>query len=1190
MHKLACVASALLLLSALPSATPAASAPQGAGEPTILELGKPIERELRGGETHPYKIHVEAGQFVHVVVLQKGIDVAVTLRDPNGKQIVNSDSLNGSYGPEPVSAIAATSGDFRLEVVAGDAPAGRYEVQLATLRAPLQSDRTRMEAERVYMQGVDLFSQGNQQSMAAAADKWSQSFALWKSLNDTYGQALSLSCSGAALKLQAPDQALKFYNQAVPLWRAVADRDGEATTLNNIGMIYTTRGEERKALEYYTQALPLFRAAADGGGEATTVSNIAAVYDNLGDKQKALDYYAQALPLVRAAADRALEAATLNNIGAVYRDLGEKQKALDHYAQALLLRRAVGDRAGEAITLNNIGVVYGDLGEKQKALDYYAQALPLVRALGDRAGEAKTLSNIGLVYSALGQNRKALECFAQALPLLRAAGDRKGEARTQSNIAGVYDAMGEKQQALEYDEQALPLFRAVDDRAGEAITLNNVGLIYDDLGEHQKALQYFAQALPLFRAVGDRASEAIDLNNTGIAYEALGEHQKALDYFAQALPLSRAVGDRYGEASTLGQIGRVYATLGKKRMALDDFAQALRLHRAVGNRDGEAIVLSRIGQVEDELGQKQKALDDYGQALSLFQAVQDPLGEARALLNLMTYWKAQGRPSLAIFFGKQGVDRLQQVRRNIQGLPKEERQSFVKSNEDYYRDLADLLIQEGRLPEAQEVLDLLKLEEYAEYSHRRSGADSPFQPVTRTRSEQTAEQAGDPIQADLTGLGNQWLELKRKSSRTPQEQTQYDQLGQRLDAANQRWKQYLDGLYADFGKGDQANRSVQSIKEASSSLRNLLREMNPGTVALYTLVLDQKCVLFVITPAVMVAREAPVSKVALRSKVFAFVGALAGHQPEPDLLPKSQDLYRTLLAPVEKDLELAHAQTLLWSLDDVLRYVPLAALHDGKQYLAERFANVVITTTGLANLAPPQVAAWRGVAMGVSKNYDGLGELTAVPGELNAVVSSAAMQGSHGPIPGDILLDDAFTEKNLAAALEQPPPLLHMATHFVFNPGDDERSYLLLGGKNEGGKGYHLSLADLRNESRLNNFVGMELLTLSGCETGMGSKDSDGREVDSLGIVGQLNGAKSVVATLWKVDDASVGVLMESFYRFWITPPGMPKCEALRQAQLALLHGAAIPGAASASPTADQTAQYSNPYYWAPFVLMGNWK
>jgi CHAT domain-containing protein len=341
----------------------------------------------------------------------------------------------------------------------------------------------------------------------------------------------------------------------------------------------------------------------------------------------------------------------------------------------------------------------------------------------------------------------------------------------------------------------------------------------------------------------------------------------------------------------------------------------------------------------------------------------------------------------------------------------------------------------------------------------------------------------------------------------------------------------------------------------------------------------------------MVARDVPVTRAILRAKVFAFKGAIAGRQPEQDLLPKAADLYKILIGPIEKDLEQAHANTLVWSLDDVLRYVPLPALHDGRQYLTERFSTVVLTTASLGNLREqPQVAAWRGLAMGVSKDYDGLGELSAVPSELDAVVTSATVKSSHGPVQGAIMLNDSFTEKGMEAALDQPPPLVHIATHFVFNPGDDQRSYLLLGGEDTGGKGYHLSLADFRDRQGV-NLAGVELLTLSGCDTATGSKaNSDGREVDSLGIVGQMKGAKAVVATLWKVDDASVGVFMGTFYRLWTTKPGMSKAEALRLAQLSLLRGSANPAGDNQSPSVNQATPYANPYYWAPFVLMGNWK
>ena len=894
----------------------------------------------------------------------------------------------------------------------------------------------------------------------------------------------------------------------------------------------------RIAIQKYLASLPLWRAAGDRYEEALTQDDVASVYSSLGEKQKALDYYNQALPLRRAVGDRAGEATTLNNIGLVYDNLGEEQKALDSYSQALPLRRAVGDRAGEAITLSNIGSVYDALGEKQKALDYYNQALPLLRAEGDRADEAMALNNIGAVYDDLGEKQKALDYLNQSLPLRRAVGDRAGEAATLTNIGGVYNALGEKQKALEYYNQALPLERAVGDRAAEAATLNNIGFVYSDLGEKQKALDYYNQALPLRRAVGDRAGEASTLNNIGLVYDNLGEKQKALDYYNQVLPLERAVGDRAGEAETLKNTGSVY----------------------------------------DALGEKQKALDYYTQSLPLSRAVQDPLGEASTLVRMMEYWKSLQNPSLAVLFGKQAIDRFQQVRRNIGGLEKETQQSFLKSKEDYYRELAELLISGGRLPEAQQVLDLLKAEEYSEFTQRRGDAGSKTNPVALMPAEEKSNQEYEQISGEITAIGGEWTQLHAKSSRSADEESRYNELSDRLTAANQRFQSFLKTLYHSFGKGDQANARVETINEQTAGLQTLVGELGAGTAAVYTLVLDEKCVVMVITPATRVARDIPVGKIALRGKVFAFARALAGHASEEDIRAKAQDLYNILIAPIEKDLQGTQAKTLVWSLDDVLRYVPLAALYDGKQYLVERYRNVVLTTASVGNLKDqPQVGNWRGAAMGVSKDYDGLGMLKAVPEELASVVRSEKTPGSHGPVPGTILLDDSFTETGMETALDQHPPLVHIASHYVFHVGDDTKSYLLLGGKNTGGQGFHLTLADLRDDQRM-DFRGIELLTLSGCQTAVGSNDSDGREIDGLGITAQRKGAKAVVATLWAVDDASVGLLMATFYKIWVTTPGITKAEALQQAQLALLHGA---GAAS---------QYANPFYWAPFILIGNWK
>jgi tetratricopeptide (TPR) repeat protein len=450
------------------------SSVQGEKDVRPLGAGKPIERELAGGQAHYYKIMAEAGQYLHLIVDQRGIDVVVALYGPEDKKLIEVDSPNGANGPEPISVIVDASSSYRLELrsLNKSATAGRYEARIADLRTATAQDHSRVMAERVYADGRMLVSQGNAESRRKAIEK---------------------------------------YEEALRLYRIAGDRRKEGDILNQIAAVLVNIGEIRKALDYHNQALPLRRAVGDRRGEATTLNNIGFVYDALGEKRKALDYYDQALPLRRAVGDRNGEAVTLNNIGAVYDSLDEKQKALDYFNQALPLRRAVGDRRGEAAALINIGFVYYSLGEKQKALDYFNQTLQLIRAVGDRSGEATTITSIGLVYYSLGEEQRALDYYNQALPISRAVGDRSGEAAALANIGRVYYSLGEKQKALGYFNQALPLWRALGDRSREGMTLKGIGAVYDSLGEKQKALDYFNQALQLSRAVGDRSGEAITL-------------------------------------------------------------------------------------------------------------------------------------------------------------------------------------------------------------------------------------------------------------------------------------------------------------------------------------------------------------------------------------------------------------------------------------------------------------------------------------------------------------------------------------------------------------------------------------------------------------------------------------------------------------------------------------------------------
>ena len=1160
-----------------------------------LEPGKPIEKTLAGGGSDSYEIQVGAGQFLHAVVDQLGIDVVLSLYGPDGKPIATMDSPNGAFGLEQISTITERPGFYRLEVASVDknVPAGRYRATVNPLRVPSDQDRECIAAERAFYEAEQLQAQGSADSSRGAIQKFEATLPLWHAAADDYEEALTLASIGSSeASLGEKQKALDYFNQALPLERALGDRSGEADTLNNIGQVFYTLSEKQKALDYYNQALLLQRVVGDHAGVATTLNNIGVVHSALGENQKALDCYNQALPLLRAAGDRRGEATLLFNFGQVYNILGEKQKALDYYNQALTLRRVVGDRAGEATTLNNIGTVYTALGEKQKALDYCNQALPLERAMSDRTAEASTLSNIGQVYFTLREYQKALDYFNQALPLTRTAGDHHEEATTLSTIGQIYSAFGEKQKALDYFNQALALRRAIGDRRGEAVTLNSIGLVYSDLGEKQKALDYFNQALPLTGAADESREEAATLNNIGLVYSALGEKQKALDNFNQSLPLERTAGDRREEAATLNNIGQVYSALGEKQKALDYYNQALSRRRVVDDRRGEAVTLNNIGLVYFTLGEKELGLENFSEALALAREVQNPLVEAAVLSNLMAFWRDEGQPALAVFFGKEAVNKVQQLRASISGLEEETRQSFLKSKERTYRYLADLLITQGRLPEAQQVLDLLKNEEYFEFIRRDDkDVSSLTAPVNLTRSEQALNREYEENVGRVTAVGNEWAALRSKPSRTPEEEKHLVELSDQLKSANDAWEKFLSGLYVELGKSKEAQTTVENVQESASGMQRVVRQLTsesgPGVVALYTLVGDEKYRVLVVTPTVMVAREYPIKAEDLRKKVFEFRQSLVN--PWSDPVPKAQELYRILVGPVAQDLAGAKAEMLMWSLDDVLRYLPMAALHDGHQYLVEKYTNEVFTPASVASLTErPNVNGWRGLGMGVSKSYGEFSALPSVPEELHRVIRDKDISGVSGVLPGKTMLDETFTEDAMKKALEQNYPLVHIASHFAFAPGNETNSFLLLGGKDP--QGEHLSLAEIRKDPAF-SFADTELLTLSACNTAVSGPAGDGREVDGLGILAQQKGARAVVASLWGVYDPSTGVLMQEFYELWMTHPGITKAEALREAQLALLHGTTR-AVTEASATDKHSARpgYAHPFYWAPFILIGNWR
>jgi CHAT domain-containing protein len=1179
------------------------------GQEAKLLPGRAIEREIAGGGQHSYQVPLTAGQFMSVVVEQKGIDVAVALFAPDGKPVAET-NLTGALGRESLSYKPDAGGGYRINIRAVPADVslkGIYEASLVVKTAATAQDNQRIAAELLLKEAAGLSAQGAA-TAAQTVDKAQQALAIWRELGDLYWEAHTLNRIGNAwVSGSKYDQAIESYNQALAKYREMKKLAGEGMVLHNIGIAYQGLSRYPKAIEYFEQAATIRREAKDRDGEADSLNALGDSYGRLSRHEKAIENLESALAINRELKNRRGEGVNLDGIGWANYQLGRHQKAVEYCEQALAIAREVKNRNDEAAAATGLGSAYTGLNQYDKSIEYHELALAIFRNLKDRGGEGAALNNLAVAYRSQLRYEKAIEYFERALPIFRETHYRQAEALALRNLGDLYSAITRLDKAVECYERALPIYREINDRQGEAFVLGPMANVYNLLGRPEKSIEYFEQALPINRDFKNRFREAGNLNGLGNANDALGRYEKAVEFYEHALAVAREFKVRGQEGTVLGNLGDEYNSLGKYDEAIEYAQQSLVIQREMKFRGGEASALRVLGAAFRAKGQYPQATQYYQQALSLARGIRNRVTEGEALQGLMLDWQAQNRPGLAVFFGKQAVNLFQEIRSEIVSLEKQSQQSYVKSKESTYRLLADLLIAEGRLPEAEQVIDLLKQEEYFDFIRRDSSSAPQANKAQMTPEEAAMEKRYREIADQLAALGVERGTLMDKKSRTAEEEQRLAKLDADLVVAGNAFQKFLDQLTTELGGQNDSSARVFQLRE-SQGLMDDLRELGKGVVAIYTLVGDDKYRVILTTADFQKGFEYPIKGSDLNRKVLEFRDVL--QNPRLDPLPLAQDLYKILVGPVAKDLQGAKAQVVMWSLDGVLRYIPVAALHDGKQYLVERYRNVVFTPASQARLKDAPARNWDALGLGVSKAHgEGIPALPGVVDEMRGIIrdESATAAGAPadptGVLPGVVRLDEQFTEDGMLAELRKRHKVVHIASHFQFLPGNETNSALLLG------DGTFLSLAQIK--SLPNVFSGVELLTLSACNTATGGSGANGKEVEGFGVLAQRQGAKAVVASLWPVFDTSTKVLMQDFYRLREAKQDITKAEALRQAQLRLLHGEATIESANAKAetpdrrivheeapvamnrprfTADPKRPFAHPYYWAPFILIGNWK
>jgi len=492
----------LLLCQNVSAQAPASVPPQQSTTPLPLLVNG--ENSLKGGETQSYRVHIAAGQFLHVIIEQRDIDVLVSVFGPDGKQLTESDSPNDRWGSEAVLLVAESSGDYRIDVRSTNSrvAAGVYAVRVFALRDATAVDRDHAAAGRAFDEARKLRAQPGTTAQRAAIEKYESAASLFKAAGDTYRQALSL---------------------------------------NRVGGGYVQLGEFRRALQYFDQSIRLAKEVKDARLEAGAETFLGGIRDVLGDVGQALTHYDRALKLSRETASKLVEANTLNNVGKIHTDLSDSQKALEYFRQALAIYRDLKSTPREAVALNNIGMTYLFSGESEKALEYLEQSLPLLRAANDKNAESYTISNIGHAYYRMGQYDKALEFFAQARALQQQTGNRAQEAETLDLTGLVYSAQGHAEKALDYHQRALEVQRATGNLRREALALASLGNVYNLLQQPEKALSHLAEASSRFRAIGDLNGLAVTLERTARAHMMAGEITKSRTSIEEALRLIETV-------------------------------------------------------------------------------------------------------------------------------------------------------------------------------------------------------------------------------------------------------------------------------------------------------------------------------------------------------------------------------------------------------------------------------------------------------------------------------------------------------------------------------------------------------------------------------------------------------------------------------------------------------------------------
>lgn len=1108
--------------------------PRGAAqsEASGIEPGQAKGGDLRASDSHLFKIEASAGQFVRVVVIKNDVHLSASVLSSDRQ--ARTEYSSRRYGPLSFSFVVDFQGPvfLRLQSLETDGEMRHYELRVEEVRAAKSTDVQAAAASRMYAEAETLRFKWDQQSLRSAVAK---------------------------------------YSEALAAWKIEGDSEGQLRALKAIGECYFILSDYRSALDSHMKALTLSRDLKTKQAEFDAQNDVGFVYGYLSDNQQELRYAQQVLSsLAQQPSDPRVEtqrikAQALNNSGEALYSLSDLRKALDCFKQALAAWSAASDRNGQALAHLNLGYTYADLGDWQNASDNYNRALDIWKRIGYRQGEALCLTALG----------------------------------------GFESFRGEKQSALNYHHQAARAFQMMGNAQGEGTAWNGIGQAYEDLSQSSAALDSYRAAFQFFEKVGNKDFAGLSRYYMGRVYQSQGDFDRALENYTQAVELNIAVGDKQVEAHALKGIGHVYEARGKTSDAFTKYFAALRLYREIGDRRWQARTLNSIGHLYAATGDLPNALTNYNEALELSRAIEDIPEKVSALYNIALAESAQGKIHEGLSNISLALELIELLRVRVAG--EQLRTSYFASVQEHYQLCIDLLMRaEEKQPGEGFAAAALQTSERARSRLLLETLSlAKVEPGTwRTRELLARERA---LWQDL----NLKLESRTRLLNNP---------GNKSDSIDsQEIRRLMDAYEAVLHEIKEETPIYASFTQARTlRAEDIQKQLGEDTILLEYALGKDRSYLWAVTSSSVSGYELPSQEViaAAASEVYGLLIARQLVLGEPigdywrrvenadkNYWPSAVKLSDMLLGPVVSSLG---NKRLLVVGDGILHRIPFDALRDpaGANDEPVLVRHEVVTIPSASVLSALQV---EGPAESVAPKliavladpvfddndprvqspvvaestqpeetslYQALGEANESDVRKSLPRLSSSLEEVR--VINDLTAtSDRLVSKDFSANREfvtggelSQFRIIHFAAHGLFNDEHPELSGLVLSRVDERGRKIDgFVRADDIYGLRLN----ADLVVLSACRTGLG------RSVSGEGLLGVTRGfmyagSRSVLATLWKVNDDATSELMQYFYTAMLKD-GLSPSAALRVAKIRML----------------QKEHWRSPYYWAAFVMQGKY-